>query len=425
MRTKNLLTGFLLLLIGVIAFSSCVKQNFDAPPSNCDSLNITPTMTINQLKALFTGDTTRLDDSVIVEAYVTSTDQYGNFYKELVVQDSTGAIAIQIDASYLFTKYPVGQKVYLKCGGLYLGKDDGVVKLGSLYNDYGVTKFGRIQGEAVIDEHIVKTCDNEQQAPKVITLDQISDAYLYQLIEIHNVQFSKSDTGQTWADAINLQSSNHTLIDANMKSLTVRTSGYAAFARDSLPKGSGTITGILGKYNDTYQLYIRSLDDVDMDSARFKEPIFKDFEDGSIYSGGWFTKIVTGSTNWELGTYNGNYAQCSNYNNGSHTQSEVWYITPELSLQDFDNPYLSFKNACNYNGADLEVKYSTDYDGLSDPGSATWTDLNPTLSTGSWSWVNSGELTIPKNTKYIAFVYYGSDSDGKTWEIDNILIDSH
>lgn len=422
MKTRNILIG-ILALWGIIAFSGCVKQNFDEPPTNCDQINITPTFTINQLKNLFTGDTTRLADSVIIEGYVTSTDQYGNFYKDLVIQDSTGAIDIMLDASYIFTKYPVGQKVYVKCDSLYLGKDAGVIKLGSLYLDYGVTKFGRIQGDAIIDEHIVKTCDNELQEPKKVSLSQINDALLYQLIEIDSIQFSKADTGSTWADGINLNSENHNIIDLNYNSLIVRTSGYAAFAKDSLPKGSGKIVGILSKYNSDYQLYIRSLDDVDMNTSRFAEPIYKDFEDGSLYSGGWFTKVVTGSTNWSVGNHSGsnNYAQCTNYSNGN-TAAEAWYISPKLDLSAFNNPTLSFKNAYNYTGAPLEVKYSTDYDGVSAPSTASWTALSPSLSSGGFAWTESGNLSLPKNAKYVAFIYKGSNSDGSTWEIDNIKI---
>jgi len=424
MKTKNILIG-IFAIWGIFAFSSCVKQNFDQPPTNCDQIDINPTFTINELKSLFTGDTTRLADSVIIEGYVISTDQYGNQYKELVIQDSTGGIDIMLDASYIFTKYPVGQKVYIKCGGLYLGKDYGVIKLGSLYEDYGVTKFGRIQGDAIIDEHIVRSCDNEIQEPKVITLSEISDAYVYQLVKIENVQFSTADTSSTWADGINFYSENHDIIDSNFNSLIVRSSGYASFAKNKLPSGKGSIIGILGKYNSDYQLYIRNLDDVDMDSPRFIEPIYKDFEDGSLYSGGWITKVVTGTVNWTIGNYSGNdnYAQCTNYSGGSNSASEAWYISPELNLSAYNNPVLNFKNAYNYTGDPLEVKYSIDYDGVSSPSTATWTALSPTLSSGGFAWVSSGDLSLPKNNGvYIAFIYKGTNSDGSTWEIDNIKI---
>ncbi len=423
MKTKKIILLSLTLFSLSLLFDSCVKQEFDDPPSNCDDIDIEATFSIHDLKSLFTGDTTRLDDSVIVKGYVTSTDQYGNFYKELVIQDTTDAICIMIDASYLFTKFPVGQKVFIKCGNLLLGNDDGAIKLGSTYTEYGITNFGRIQGEPVIDEHIIKTCDNSPVEPREVTINQIDDGLLYKLIKIDSVQFANSELGTTWADGINLESVNHILKDENNNSIIVRTSGYASFARDTIPEGSGSIVGILGKFDSDYQIYIRNTDDVDMNNERFTEPIFKDFEDGDIYSGGWINEIVVGRP-WELGTIGGNYAQCKSWDGSTNIETESWYISPELNLSEYSEPFVSFENAYNYTGDPLEVKYSTDYSGSGDPNNATWTDLSPNLSTGSWNWVNSGELSLPsENNIYVAFVYFGTDSDGSTWEVDDILID--
>jgi len=147
--------------------------------------------------------------------------------------------------------------------------------------------------------------------------------------------------------------------------------------------------------------------------------LLKDFEDQDIYSGGWTTKQVIGDFNWEI-SYWDNFAQISNYN-GTNNNSEVWYISP--LIETGISSYLSFKSAYYYSGAPMEVKYSTNYDGGSNPNNSTWTDFNPTLSSGSWVWTDSGSLALPANTSiYIAFVYKGTDTDGSTWEIDDILI---
>ncbi|MBN2662747.1 MAG: choice-of-anchor J domain-containing protein [Bacteroidales bacterium] len=422
MKTKNILFAIIAILGLSLSFSSCVKQDFDDPPTNCNDINITTTMSIHELKTLYTGDTTRIGDSVIIEGYVTSTDQFGNFYKELVIQDSSDAICIMIDASYMFTSFPIGQKVYVKCGGLMLGNSNDVIKLGNTYTEYGIVNFGRIQGDVVIANHIIKTCDNAPVEPQEITLSQIDDGIVYKLVKINAVQFKSSELPTTWADAIGLESINHYIVDQDNNSLIVRTSGYSSFARDSLPNGSGYIIGVLGKYGSDYQLYVRNPDDAVMGDERFAEPIYKDFEDGSIYSDGWFNKIVKGQP-WTLGTIGGNYAQCRSYNGSTNIETESWYISPALDLSNYSAPVVSFRNACNYSGALIETKYSTDYDGTSDPNTATWTDLPATLSSGNWAWVNSGDLTLPTNVKHVAFVYFGTNSDGRTWEIDDILIE--
>lgn len=42
----------------------------------------------------------------------------------------------------------------------------------------------------------------------------------------------------------------------------IRTSSYANFAGNGLPEGKGNITGILGRYNGTWQLTLRTANDV-------------------------------------------------------------------------------------------------------------------------------------------------------------------
>lgn len=273
MNTKKIFFTLLSFLSISFIFSGCVKHDFDSPPSNCDDINITATYSIEELKAFLPNnqDTLKLGDTVIIEGTVTSTDQYGNFYKELIIQDTSGAISIQIDDKFMFTKYPVGQRIYIKCGSMYLGDDYDIVKLGGLFLEDGTIKFGRIVGEEIIKEHFFQTCDNNQIIPEIIKIDEINDDQLYQLVRIEEVQFESDELGATYADGIAQTSQNRNIIDKNGNTLIVRTSGFASFARDSLPKESGYITGILGKYNADYQIYIRNTDDVIFDQARFAE----------------------------------------------------------------------------------------------------------------------------------------------------------
>ncbi len=426
MNIKIKILSFIAVLGIVFTFSSCVKQDFKEPTFNCDSLNVKATYTIHDLLALYTtDDTIRLADSVIIEGTVISTDQYGNFYKELVIQDSTAAICLQIDASYMYTMFPLGQKIYVKCGNLLLGNSAGVIKLGSTYTEYGIVHFGRIQGKSVVEEHLINSCENKPVEPQLVNLGQIDDGLVYKLVKIENVQFKATELHTTYADVPNLTAIDHHIVDADNHSLIVRTSGYANFAKDSLPNGNGTIVGVLGKYNGTYQLYPRNSTDVDFGNARFAEPIAQNFESGDILSDGWTNYIVKGVA-WTLGNHSSNnYGQCTNYDGSVHIPTESWYISPKLDLSSFASPFLSFKSAWGYFGDEITVKYSTNYDGTSDPNTATWTKLNPTLYTGSdfWTWTNSGNLTLPTDTKYVAFIYTGTSSDGRTWEIDDILID--
>lgn len=420
----------------IFNLTSCVRDTFTPPPDDCVDANIIANLTIKELKNLYDGTSqiVEITDNYIVEATVVSSDKRGNYYKTLIIQDETGGISIGIDRTYLYNNYPEGQKIYIMCKGLNLGLNGGVVSLGSTYDDDGVIKFGRIQGHVVIDEHIIRSCTNNPIEPTVLqTLDQVDEKYVNTLVKVENVQFVESMLDTTFANsqADEPISYNLNIEDSYSAVRILRTSGYCSFAMDSVPKGSGTMIAVLGLYNGDYQYVINRPEDLTFDKERFTPgehiiviPHLKDFEDLDLYSKGWTTQIVTGTVNWEVGEYNDSYyAQISNWNGQSNSTSEAWFISPSFDLTEIDAPILTFDNAMDYEGPDLQAKYSTNYDGTSDPSTADWTDLTFTLSNGDWNWKNSGNLELPKEASVcVAFIYTGSNSDGATWEIDNIRI---
>jgi len=208
--------------------------------------------------------------------------------------------------------------------------------------------------------------------------------------------------------------------------LEVRTSGYANFANDTLPSGYGSVIGIIAQYNTGLQLVIRTPNELNLTG---KIPILtvKDFNDGSIASGGWTSKMIVGTYNWSVSTLGGgSYAMMSNYS-GTNTASEAWLISPRNDFSLTALPTLEFRNAWKYTGAALQLMISTNYDGTSAPSTATWTDISTsaTWSTGNFVWTGSGviDLTAYKQSSvYIAFKYTGSNSSGSTWEVDDIKI---
>ena len=86
------------LLIGFTFFlSSCIKDDFDAPESNCldQGQDITNIVTIADLKANYNN--AEIDVDAYVKAVVTASDRSGNIYKEFYIQDATGALAVGVD----------------------------------------------------------------------------------------------------------------------------------------------------------------------------------------------------------------------------------------------------------------------------------------------------------------------------------------
>ena len=137
---------------------------------------------------------------------------------------------------------------------------------------------------------------------------------------------------------------------------------------------------------------------------------------------GWTFVDVEGEAAWSIGTHNNNhYAFINGYNNGTN---EDWCISPAFNLDACSNPTLSFRTAMKFNGPDIEVLFSNDYDG-EDPTTATWTALACPLSTGNYEWVESGDIDLSNfsgNECYIGFKYTCEDGNAAAWEVDDIML---
>jgi len=429
---KNIILCF--TLIYFISLSSCVKKDFDSPPDQSGyDPNLTVTKTIAQLIALGTSNVEITTDEVIY-GIVTADDRSGNLYKQIVIQDSTAGITLLLEANSLYNSYPVGRKIYIKCKGLFIGNYNKLPQLG-----YAPDNTGSLTGipSGLLSDYIVKANYPNTITPISVDLSNITtvdNSLLNRLIKIDNVEFDPSSADKPYAQPASVSSGTDlTIEDCNSNKIILRTSGYSNFQPYLTSKGKGSITAIYTCYKSTPQLIIRDTSDVKFYDSRCAGSIIpiikKDFEDNNATSGGWIIKNVTATVNWvtnTVGAFSGKaYGQCSNFSGGSNTACETWLISPSVDLSSSVNPVFSFLNAYKYSGAALEVYVSTDYDGTSAPSTASWTKLSPVLSSGNFAWVNSGDISFSsyKTTNVrVAFKYTGTNSDGSTWEIDDIMI---
>ncbi|MCB9201795.1 MAG: choice-of-anchor J domain-containing protein [Flavobacteriales bacterium] len=420
----NYLTLFILLCIVAVGINSCVQDDdFSTPPltgCNTDENFYAVNKTLGDLVNLTNGDAVEITEDFVFDAYVSSSDLSGNIFKQLYIQDQLenpeNAIVISIDASNLSNLYPQGSKIRINAKGLFVGKRNESLQLA------GDAELNRIS-DLVFESNIYKTCDDIQQVTPLEVgniADAKQDKYVNKLIVIKNVQFADSEIGNTYATGgSNPQTENRILVDASGE-VIVRNSGYADFADELLPEGSGQITAILSRYNDDYQLYIIDTGDVSMENER----LFLGFNETFDTLNNWTTVSVTGSQAWEISSYRGeNFAKMSGYSGGNN-ENEDWLISNAIALPNsLTSATISFDTAKNYNGNDLEAFYSTDYNG--NPSTATWTTLNPTLSTGNFTFINSGNLDVSSaigNNLYIAFKYTSTSSASATWEVDNVVL---
>lgn len=113
----------------------------------------------------------------------------GNIYKQLYIQDRTGAIQVRLASS---SDFKVGDSVRIALNGAYLSDYAGVIQLDSI--------------DPTTD--IIKQSSNNVKNPEVKTFAEITLADEGRLVKLENVQFQNSQLGTTFADAINESSEN-------------------------------------------------------------------------------------------------------------------------------------------------------------------------------------------------------------------------
>lgn len=258
---------FLLLsLVAMVNFQSCVNQEFDEPPV-ADLPGITANATIEDVKNLHAigGDDTFIENDLIIEGEIVGDDRSGNLYKQIVIQDATGGIVVRINGTGLSATYPVGNKLIVKCQGLYVGDYNGLLQIN------GAPDAGIEPGLA--GEYLFSYVNDAVTPPTELSIADMNDAtklerYTSTLVSFTDVQFASGSYGVTFADPINLYSENRDLEDCNGNTVIVRSSGYADFAATLTPEGKGTFIGIVSVYNDTPQLLVREPAELEMDGAR-------------------------------------------------------------------------------------------------------------------------------------------------------------
>lgn len=275
MKKYNSILKYIFVMIAALVITGCVHDDKYNEP-NLDGYqcaDLTATMTLTQLRAKYTTTSFTFPDNStdIVEGYVSSTDETGNIYKTIYIQDKpenpTQGFVISVDAVSTYTNYPQGSKVYIKLAGLSLGTYGGVVQLGVKNGtETAATSVSRIP-EKLVPAKIFRSCSVRANiVPKIMTSLQMvsaNDQYIGCLIQMDNAEFDSRILCTNYApNGVTVDR----LIRDNSTATTrvVRNSGYASFANQILPSGNGKFVGIYSKFNSTYQMYINKVTDLEM-----------------------------------------------------------------------------------------------------------------------------------------------------------------
>jgi hypothetical protein len=259
-KSKQLLLLVTVILTSAFLFNSCVKKDFDDPITANVDPDITATHTIDDLKNLAPGTAPVLiTTDIIIVGIVIADDQSGNFYKSIIIQDSTGGIDVQVDITNFHTDYPMGRRVFIKCKGLHVASPDGNLTLGVLT----AGEIGRIPA-ALVQQYLVKGKWGIPVTPKLYNINDFNIP-TNTLVKFESVEF------QTGHDGIPYSSGSppvRVIQDCDSNELELYTSTFANFALTNTPTGNGDLVGVYILYSGDGELQIRDLNDVQMSGVR-------------------------------------------------------------------------------------------------------------------------------------------------------------
>ncbi len=258
-----------------VGFTAC-QDDVDVPAVDVPKASVTPNMTILELKEEFWSDETNYAKTItdendpgrrfIIHGRVISSDEAGNVFKSLIIQDETAAIAFSIDTYNLYLQYRVGQDVVLDVTGMDIGKYAGLQQIGrkSWYENGNTDQvsfmslqyfqqFAELDG--MPDREKVDTIVMSSFAPITQQTPEVLRQYQSQVVRFKNVYFPEGGkrTFSVYHTSVN-EEQNNTLTDAAGSTITVRTSGYCTFFNEVLPVGNIDLVGILSYYNNAWQI---------------------------------------------------------------------------------------------------------------------------------------------------------------------------
>lgn len=427
MRLKNSI-----FLIGLVMIVSGCAEEFNVPELKCNQPDLNVNRTVEEIRAGANSIVTQYPYDDIIGAYVVSSDEEGNFFKTISFQTlATPTIpamgfSVPVDASNTYIDFRLGNKVYIKMKDQYTDIYYGGMRIGNIYvnayNEGGVGRISPNDYKKVLNASC--TMIDESLLVKQLTVGEaLDDAKLNTLIELKEVQFTEAALGRHYYEETNDVggATNWNLRDKAGNQIIFRTSGYADFASQLVPEGSGTVRGILTKFGTDYQLMVRSEKDIVMTGSRSIPFFTEDFQlvknNVNFALPGWSNVVEKASKLWKSMVYGSNGYAEFNTTSTSAAENVAWLISPKIDLKDYKNVVLSFRSAQHDLKIDspfntLEVYVSTNFEGSS-LSQAKWIKLEAkvaSLSTPAREFISSGgiDLSSYSGNINIAFKYIGS-----------------
>lgn len=275
MKTRYM---FLAIAITSMGLAACMDKDWEAPQFDEPLYGNNSIMkeegdkviTIGELKEKYsslinasTDGVKEITDDWQLQVVVNGNDEGGNLYKQISVQDPTGAIIVGINGSNLYPYMPVGQQLLINLKGLHIGGYRKQAQIGALYKG---SSIGRMDTD-VWEQHVRLLKKGEIEAKvDTVDFDENADKYILsgRIVKLSGVTISGEGTQVLAPEdgSVALSSNCANRLINGKSSLVLRTSSYSKFANRAIPKGKADVYGVCTRYNNTWQILMRTESDL-------------------------------------------------------------------------------------------------------------------------------------------------------------------
>ncbi len=214
-------------------------------------------------------------EHIYIKGRVISSDESGNVFKSIVIQDETAALAFSVNAYNLFLDHRVGQEVVVDLTGMYVGKYNNLMQMGwpDEYQDGLQTTF---MSPEFFKAHVENNGMPDPSKVIVHQLDAISDIpngtdglieWQSQLVRCNNVTFVPKANPNEASELVTTfgiykTNMNQGLLLAGQE-LTLRVSGYADFVNEKMPTDPCDATFLLSYFGTGWQFMLMNTSDIE------------------------------------------------------------------------------------------------------------------------------------------------------------------
>lgn len=415
-KTKNMKRITLLLTVIAAILAGCNLEPDVAPmPTFIGEANTTiaELLAMHPIGTEDSYDSIPLGSNIIICGYVTTSDEWGNNYKYINIEDETGAIQIKINNTALYKKYKIGQRIYVKCDGLVLGDYRKLPQLGLWAN-------GKMESIPSFKTYLYIFPDgapmgglNPIDMTTVPAANDIPSTMYNRKVRLLDATFVEGGMA-TFSEPG--AASSHDIKMSDGTTAVLRTSNYATFAGQTLPVGTGNITGILTRYNNYVQIVINSPDDLVGFTAPVERQTVFSVNYGNAFNEGWFQ---TGTGNdWQT-MVNSSF---SGFVVNPASDQDKYLISPAVDLSNVSAPELSFTHRApqGFSPNTMMCFYTPNYTG--DVSTTLWIPFDLSATAGQTT-SNNFSIELPEGTQTANFrLMFHVTTAPSAWYLSDIKI---